>query len=420
MKNPRMGKVMAFAAAVSMLVTTAAACGNDAEGENSANGKVEIQFFQKKPESVKITNKLIKEFESKNPNIKVEQQNASDPLTVLKSRMAKNDVPDVITADGTYYNDLVKANILTEQKGTEAYKAVANKGYYDYLRKIGQTDKDYAVPWSIIGEGVLYNVDIFKKYDLKPPTTWDEFINLAQKLKQQNEQPFIFTWKDSDPANKTAMAVAAPMQGDHFWDNLQSGKETFSKNKGWRTAAERMLKLREFAQGDPNGTDYNDGNSQFANGKSAMYITGIWAIPAIKEANPNINLGFFVLPTSDKPNETKLISGTDALIGVSTASKHQDAAQKFVTFLLSKKAQEEYTTDQNLLSVRSDVPAGTDVLTAMKADYIDKGKTCIFPDVMFTGASDMKGLSQIFLTNGDVDAYLNGLDADYQKNGIRK
>ena len=66
------------------------------------------------------------------------------------------------------------------------------------------------------------------------------------------------------------------------------------------------------------------------------------------------------------------------------------------------------------------MPAGTDVLTAMKADYIDKGKTCIFPDVMFTGASDMKGLSQIFLTNGDVDAYLNGLDADYQKNGIRK
>ncbi|WEV46631.1 extracellular solute-binding protein [Bifidobacterium sp. ESL0690] len=407
-------KCVALVASIAMAIPMMAGCGG-----NSADGKEHIQFFQKKPESVKITNKLIKEFEAQNPNITVEQQTASNPITVLKSRMAKNDVPDVITADGTYYNDLVKANILTEQTGTTAYKSVANKSYYDYLHKIGQTKKNYVVPWSIIGEGVLYNKDIFTKLGLTAPTTWDEFVQTAQKVKDAGQQPFIFTWKDADPANKMAMAVAAPEQGKDFWDNLQKGKASFAKNPGWKLSADRMLKLKTFAQEDPAGTDYDTGNSQFANGKSAMYIQGIWAIPAILEANPNIHLGFFVLPTRDQPNTTPLISGTDALIGVSSASKHQKAAQKFLTFLLSKKIQKEYTDDQNLLSVRSDVPANTDVLKAMKADYIDKGKTCIFPDVMFTGASDMQGLSQEFLEKGDVNAYLNALDADFQKNGIK-
>ena len=31
--------------------------------------------------------------------------------------------------------------------------------------------------------GMIYRTDVFKKYDITPPTTWEEFTAAAQKVK---------------------------------------------------------------------------------------------------------------------------------------------------------------------------------------------------------------------------------------------
>lgn len=100
--NGKAAKAIAVASAIGLLVTGVAGCGGGSSNESS-DGKIHIQFFQNKPESVDITNELIKDFEAENPNITVEQQNSSDYLTVLKSRMAKNDIPDVVSVNSSNY-----------------------------------------------------------------------------------------------------------------------------------------------------------------------------------------------------------------------------------------------------------------------------------------------------------------------------
>ena len=117
--NGKAAKTIAAMSAIGLLVTGVAGCGGGSSNESS-DGKIHIQFFQNKPESVDITNELIKDFEAENPNITVEQQNASDSLTVLKSRMAKNDIPDVVSVNSSNYNDIAQAGILADQSGTEA------------------------------------------------------------------------------------------------------------------------------------------------------------------------------------------------------------------------------------------------------------------------------------------------------------
>ncbi|HAK45513.1 MAG TPA: hypothetical protein DCO79_06295, partial [Spirochaeta sp.] len=68
-----------------------------AAGEQEKEGIVEIEFFQRKREVVDLFDELIAKFEAENPGIKVEQIHVSDHDQVLQSRLAANDVPDVLT-----------------------------------------------------------------------------------------------------------------------------------------------------------------------------------------------------------------------------------------------------------------------------------------------------------------------------------
>ena len=53
------------------------------------------------------------------------------------------------------------------------------------------------IPFSTNDIGVIYNKAIFKEQGLTIPTTWDEFIKLAQKVKDSGKNAFYLTLKDS-------------------------------------------------------------------------------------------------------------------------------------------------------------------------------------------------------------------------------
>ncbi|HEY0258977.1 MAG TPA: extracellular solute-binding protein [Lacisediminihabitans sp.] len=414
MKNPirkLAGVTLTIAVAASL-----AAC----SGSGSSGGKTEIEFFQSKTESVDIVNKLIAEFEKKHPDITVTQNNSPDALTALKADLAKGKIPDVIAVNVSNFNDVAKTDILVDQAGTDARKAVSNTTAIDYTNQAGQTGKTvYALPWTVNAQIVLYDKDEFAKLGLTVPTTWDEFIQTAQKIKDAGEQPFEFTWKDSWTAKLLLNSIAGPTQGTDFWKKLQDGSATFTGSEAYQTAADRLLQLKKFAQADPFGTTYDDGNAAFANGKSVMYVQGTWAIPEITKVNADKNIGEFALPTGDNAAQNRLLSGPDSVVGVAKAGKHQKEAQEFVDFLFSQSAQKEYADDQHLLSVRSDVAPADTGLAALKKEWIDTNKTVMYPDGMFTGASNLAALTQSFLYDGKASTFLKAVDADFQQNGIK-
>ncbi|WP_153055664.1 extracellular solute-binding protein, partial [Streptococcus suis] len=68
------------------------ACGNASGGSD----KVEIEYFSQKPEMQATLQEIIDDFEKENPTIDVKFSNVPDAGTVLKTRMANNEAPDVI------------------------------------------------------------------------------------------------------------------------------------------------------------------------------------------------------------------------------------------------------------------------------------------------------------------------------------
>ena len=90
---------------------------------------------------------------------------------------------------------------------------------------------------------------------------------------------------------------------------MNKGETTFSKE--YPQVAEKMLELLNYGEDGPFAYGYNDACTAFANGESAMYTIGSYAIPQIKSVNPDMNIGSFVMPANDSEEDNVLNSGVD-------------------------------------------------------------------------------------------------------------
>ncbi len=141
-------------------------------------------------------------------------------------------------------------------------------------------EKVYGVPYATNASGVIYNVDKFKEHGIEIPKTWDEFIDVLEKLQDAGEQPLLMTYKDAWTSNCPWNSIASDLAPESFNDDRKAGKTTFVGTH--EEIAEKYMKLLDYAQDDFMGLTYDDGNKAFANGEAAMIINGNWAINQYK------------------------------------------------------------------------------------------------------------------------------------------
>ena len=412
--NNKLWRSAVTVVAVATLAASVAGCSS-----GSGDGKVTLEIFQSKTEAIGTVDELIAEFTKTHPDIEVKQTAVQDAVTVLKSRLAKGDVPDVISLNVSAYYDMARGDLLTDLKGTDALDAVSDEGALDYLKEAGQTTSDLAVPWATNAQLVLYNVDQYAEYGLTPPTTWSEFLGNAKTIEQKDGTPFVFGWKDTWPAMALVNSVVASVKPDDLLAQLQDGDTTFEKQPEWKEATEAMLALKDYAQPDAFGADYNNALAAFANGEGTMYVDGTWALPTIAKANPDLNVGAFVMPSPDPAFETKVPAGPDSFLSISKDTEHPKEAQEFLDFLMSEPAQKTFSDEQFLFSVRSDVQAADPLMSALKTDWIDSGKTATYSDGMFAGGTNYQPISWEYLNSDNSKDYLAALDKDFQTYGLK-
>lgn len=416
MKKNLMRTALAVAAAGALAVTAAGCSSSDA---GSSDGKVTIELFQYKTEAKGTIDKLIAEFNKENPDITVKQTAVADAVTVLKSRLAKNQVPDLISLNVSAYYDMAQSGLLADLTDTEAYSSVTDTTALDYMNVAGQTDDNLALPWATNAQIVLYDVDAYNELGLTVPTTWDEFIGNAEVIKESGATPFSFGWKDTWAAMMLTNSLVASSKPTDLLAQLQSGETTFETQPDWGPAVSAGQDLKPFAQADAFGTNYDDSIAAFANKDAVMLVNGTWTIPTIRQANPDLNVGAFVMPSPIADASTKMPSGPDAFIARSAESKNGEAAQKFMDFLFTADAQKVYADEQMLFSVRNDVVSEDPLMAEIKTDWIDAGNTASYSDGMFSGGTNYWAINWDFLNTGDEDTYLAALDADFAKNGVQ-
>ena len=250
--------------------------------QNPKSGKVEIELVQYKPEAVDIFEQLEKEFNETHDDIHLKISSPNDATTILKTRFIREDYPDIIGIGGDInYSYFVDSGILADLSDYEGLSEV-KPAYLDIIEGLEfvPTEGTYGLPYVANAAGVLYNKDMFAEHGWEIPQTWDEFISLCEKIQNEGIQPLYFGYKDTWTCLAPWNALAVGLAPSDVCQQVNKGETTFSKE--YPQVAEKMLELLNYGEDGPFGYGYNDACTAFANGESAMYTIGSYAIPQLQ------------------------------------------------------------------------------------------------------------------------------------------
>ena len=352
-----------------LMTTFFTGCSNN---ESKNEGTTEIMFFSNKIEAVGTYNKLVEKFEAENPNIKVTISAPPDATTVLKTKLVKGDVPDIISmsADRSYA-DFVDANILEDLDGLVDIDKI-NPVYNEMMKDLEIEERQgiYGVPYALNASGVIYNKDIFKELNLEIPKTWDEFLSVAQKVKDEQIIPFYMTYKEAWTTLPAWNTISSTLVSSEIFDKVNKREVTFSEI--YDETTDKILELLEFGHSDNFGVGYNDGNIAFAKGESAMYLS----IP--KDA------------------------------------KNKEESIKFINFLLEEENSQLYIEEQCAFSAVKGVEQNDIMFEAFKP-YFEENKVVDFQDHFYPAELPAGDMIQTYLIDQNKEKFLTNFQKEWLK-----
>lgn len=389
-------------------------CGGGDNENNAADGKVQLELFSNKSESIETYKGLIQKFEDENPNIDIKLEAPPEAETVLKTRLTKNDMPDIMSIGGNAtYGELARAGVFHDFSESELVDKV-QPSYVEMLGKLVGPDEEgiYALPYATNANTVIYNKQKTEELGIEIPTNWNEFVTALETAKNAGEIPIYFTLQEAWTAMPSWNGVAGNLAPDDFAERKNAGEATFVDE--YNEVADKMLTLVNYGHKDNFGVGYGDGNAAFANGKGVFYIQGNWAIPEILKANPDAQLGTFALPSNDNTEENDLVSGVDVALTVSETTKHKDEALKFIEFMINEETAKTYIDEQKAFSAVQGVFQEDPVFEGIKVNF-EEGRLTSFVDHYYPPGMGTENLVQDFLIKKNKEAFLKTLDSEWDK-----
>jgi len=284
-------------------------------------------------------NKLVKEFETSHPDIKVKTTYVNSDFSLQKLTVALRGgkAPDV-----TYQYGTNMAQLATTPKVVDLTDRVADKTYnwddvFQGVRDVFTVDgKVLGVPALVDNLAVVYNKKLFREAGLpepKPDWTWDELVADAKKLNDPGHKQFgiEFPIDGSETEVWKYIAMLWGAGGDIL--DSSNTKAAFASPEGVR-ALQVLDDLEKAKTIYLNAAPDSPKASQLFNAnKIGMFITGPWDLSSF----PDADYGVQVMPSFDKGGGHDTIAGPDAWVVVDNGADRVEAAWTFVSWLTAKE-----------------------------------------------------------------------------------
>lgn len=282
-------KFAKIAAASTAVLLLAGACGGGGEDEAGA-GDVPKELTvwvmgDSQPKLVDYFKELDGAWKEKHPEsgVEVEFIPWPDVQKTLTSALAGGDAPDVLEVGNDQVSNWASQGALADlTETTEAWDAAKDmdQAALDYGKFDGA---QYGIPWFSGVRTLYYRADWLKDIGVEPPKDWDELVDVAKKIQDEQDVPGFCA--PTDFTNGIASFIwsnggeIAVQNGDK-WE----GKLTDPKTK---EAIEFYAGLNSKEKVSPKaamGANELDAClPEMANGKLGMYIDGSWARGAMEE-----------------------------------------------------------------------------------------------------------------------------------------
>ncbi|MFC3885074.1 ABC transporter substrate-binding protein [Bacillus songklensis] len=333
--------------AVTLLSGSLLAGCSQEESSGTANEKTEIVLsgWGGNPAEAKLLEQTLRDFEKKNPDIKVKLDVIADQyMDVLKTRLIGGTGPDVFYLDAFEAPGLIETGVLEPLDQYVKKDFDVNDFEKPLLQAFQENGKTYGFPKDYSTLALFYNKKMLEEAGVEVPRTWEELQAAAKKLTKDGVYGLGVT-----PELARLYFLAESKGGQVMTDN----KASFASKEaaeGLQSIVDMRLKDKSAAQ--PNEAGADSGIEMFGQGKAAMVLEGNWTIPYLHDTFPNVSYGTAEVPTVEGKKDT--MAFTVAYV-MNKESKHKEAAWKLIEYLTGKEGMKTWTSKGYALPARKSV-----------------------------------------------------------------
>jgi glucose/mannose transport system substrate-binding protein len=329
---------------------------------------------------------------------------------VLKTRMLGNDPPDSFQVHMGH--ELIDTWVTTgymepldDLYKSEGWDKVFPQGVLDIVSYDGHY---WSVPVNIHRANVLwYNKKVFEANNLQPPTTFDEFFQVAEALKAKGITPLALGDVGIWASTHLFETVLIGTMGAEKYKGLWTGQTDWNGPEV-KQALETMKRMLTYVNADHSSLSWDQANQLVIDGKAGMTIMGDWV-----DAD-NLAKGFKDSGWAPAPGNKGIYDALSDTFGLPKGAKHREQALAWLKLVGSKEGQEAFNP------VKGSICARTDCNPALFGPYLqsamqDWQKDTIVPSLAHGAAASEGWVTAIndvmtaFVTDGDVAKAQAGL-----------
>lgn len=180
-------------ALLGLSLTWLVSCGGT-PASNPATPEIEFWTMQLQPEFTDYFNRLVSQFETANPGVKVRWVDV--PWTAMESKIlsavSAKTAPDVVNLNPSFASQLAAKNawlnLSTKVSTAEQQKYLPNIWQASTLN-----NQSFGLPWYLTTPVNIYNKDLLQKAGIaQPPKTYAELAIAAKQIKEKTGKAAIF------------------------------------------------------------------------------------------------------------------------------------------------------------------------------------------------------------------------------------
>ena len=389
-------------------------------GPATAARHTSLRFYEQKQEVIPYFDKLLRRFEREHRGISV----VHDSTSSIAPQFVRGAPADV----GCFNDNLelaryIKRGVLSDMStlpSASRLRTDITSLTDQYATYPGRTS---VLPYSLAAAGVIYNKTLFAKLGIAVPTTWSEFVDACKAFKAADITPIYATDRDTWTLWQGFFDYSVGSlvdTGEFFRTMKQLGTDIgpdseVSFEKTFAVPMERAKTISSFFNADHAVRSYADGNLAFGKGEVAMYLQGPWALGQIALIDKDLDIGTFVLPVSENPDDRQVRVNIDLGLWIPTSTRHRSEARELVEFLMRDDVINAYNADNLAYSTLKGAPPQSDSRLAGLQPYVDAAAFYQGAGTFIPTSIPLGNYLQSAIRSGNFEGMLRQLDDDWRR-----
>ncbi|MBS3811610.1 MAG: extracellular solute-binding protein [Halanaerobiales bacterium] len=336
-------------------------------------------MWEKGEPQQQVIEQAIKDFEEQYDVTVNVNWTGRDVVTALKPRLLAGENIDMTDQSGEELygglvandvagtmNDVLEMKVPNEDATVE--DVLINESYGAYVREDGSL---YIIPYNFITSAFWYDKGLFNDLGIEVPTTWDEFLQMAEMLKENNLDPVAYGIQTDVYRGYFPYQTAERILGKNALNNAASDPtgELFEDPR-WERVGDILYQFSKegknlLMQGYESSV-YPAPQMDWIMGRAGTFYCGTWIPVETKNAaGENFEYGAFKYPTfEDGDGDPTAVETYPIGFNVLKDSENSDLAKKFVAFFLQEKYAEQWVADTKNMTPRAGIAAPAELKDA--------------------------------------------------------